>query len=125
LSGSDIPGAGQGVAMTKGDDGVWSVSMDIAPGYYRYNFNVDGVTVIDPRNPATSESVSNVWSLVSVPGLDWMDTTDIPHGHVCEVNYHSKSLNRFRRMHVYTPPGYEKSQDSYPVLYLLHIPCAC
>jgi enterochelin esterase family protein len=120
LSGSDIPGAGQGVAMTKGDDGVWSVSMDIAPGYYRYNFNVDGVTVIDPRNPATSESVSNVWSLVSVPGLDWMDTTDIPHGHVSEVTYHSKSLNRFRRMHVYTPPGYEKSQDSYPVLYLLH-----
>ncbi|MFM8262174.1 MAG: hypothetical protein ACKN9S_07840 [Pirellula sp.] len=33
LSGSDLPGAGQGGALTKGDDGVWSVSMDIAPGY--------------------------------------------------------------------------------------------
>src|SRR5207248_2114913 len=25
-----------------------------------------------------------------------------------------------RRMHIYTPPGYETSRDRYPVLYLLH-----
>ncbi len=44
---------GQGAELTKGDDGVWSLSVDAAPGYYRYTFNVDGVTVVDPRNPAT------------------------------------------------------------------------
>ena len=36
----------------------------------RYNFNVDGVATINPRNPAISESNNNVWSLVYVPGSD-------------------------------------------------------
>jgi enterochelin esterase family protein len=49
-----------------------------------------------------------------------MDTKDVPHGAVAEVTYFSKSLNRFRRMHIYTPPGYELSQGKYPVFYLLH-----
>lgn len=120
LTGSDIPGIGQGVDLTKGDDGIWSASIDLAPGYYRYNFNVDGVSVIDPRNPATSESLSNVWSLIGVPGKAWMDTTDVAHGAVAEVTYFSKSLNRFRRMHVYTPPGYERGEGVFPVMYLLH-----
>jgi enterochelin esterase-like enzyme len=94
--------------------------MDVAPGYYRYNFNVDGLSVIDPRNPATSESVGSVWSLVGVPGAEWMDTKDVPHGAVAEVTYNSTSLKKFRRMHVYTPPGYEKGEGTYPVFYLLH-----
>src|SRR5207248_4686614 len=29
-------------------------------------------------------------------------------------------LKRFRRMHVYTPPGYELGKGKYPVFYLLH-----
>src|SRR2546428_11143769 len=52
LTGSDIPGMGQGKPMTKGDKGIWEVTLGpIAPGSYRYNFNVNGVSVIDPRNP--------------------------------------------------------------------------
>src|SRR2546426_11731260 len=52
LSGGDIPGNGQGAAMTKGTNGVWEVTLGpIDPGTYRYNFNVDGVAVIDPRSP--------------------------------------------------------------------------
>lgn len=121
LSGGDIPGNGQGTAMTKGTNGVWEVTLGpIEPGAYRYNFNVDGVSVIDPRNPATSESNNNVWSLVQVPGSDFMDTRDVPHGAVAAVTYYSKSLGKFRRMHVYTPPGYESGNGKYPVFYLLH-----
>ena len=120
LTGGDLPAVRQGVDLTKGDENVWSVTLDAAPGYYRYTFNVDGVTVVDPRNPATSESASNVSSLLSVPGKEWMDTVDVPHGSVAEVQYFSKSLNRFRRMHVYTPPGYELGEGKFPVLYLLH-----
>ena len=33
---------------------------------------------------------------------------------------YSKSLNYFRRMHVYTPPGYEDGKGTFPVFYLLH-----
>jgi enterochelin esterase-like enzyme len=121
LSGSDIPAVGQGVDLTKGDENVWAVTIGpIDPGAYRYNFNVDGVTVIDPKNPATSESNANTWSLVCVPGSELADTKDVPHGAVAEVTYFSKSLDRFRRMHVYTPPGYESGDGKFPVFYLLH-----
>ena len=117
----DIPGTGRSVAMKKAENGVWEASVGpIAPGAYRYNFNVDGVAVIDPRNPATSESNTNTWSLVYVPGSNISDLKEVPHGAVAEVTYHSPTLKRFRRMHVYTPPGYEKGEGKYPVLYLLH-----
>ncbi|HXW08772.1 MAG TPA: alpha/beta hydrolase-fold protein [Vicinamibacterales bacterium] len=121
LAAGDIPGVGQNTQLAKGDNGVWEVILGpIDPGAYRYNFNIDGVATIDPRNPAISESNNNVWSLVVVPGSDLYDTRDVPHGSVAEVTYYSKSLGRFRRMHVYTPPGYEMGRDRYPVFYLLH-----
>lgn len=121
LSGGDIPGNNQGAPMTKGENGVWEVTLGpLVPGAYRYNFNVGGLTVIDPRNPSVSESNNNVWSLVVVPGSDVFDTRNVPHGAVASVTYFSTALNRFRRMHVYTPPGYELGKDKYPVFYLLH-----
>lgn len=121
LAGSDIPGNGPGAEMTKGTNGVWEVTLGpIDPGAYRYNFNVDRVSVIDPRNPATSESNNNAWSLVYVPGSDFMDTRQVPHGSVSEVTYYSTTLQRFRRLHVYTPPGYELGRGKFPVFYLLH-----
>jgi enterochelin esterase-like enzyme len=124
LGGSgDIPGTGfgQSTPLTKGSNGVWEVTVGpLAPGAYRYNFNVDGVAVLDPRNPATSESNENAWSLVVVPGADWMDTRNVPHGAVAEVTYWSSTLQRFRRLHVYTPPGYESGAERFPILYLLH-----
>ena len=121
LRGSDIPGNGRGTSMTKGDEGVWEATLGpLAPGAYRYNFNLAGVSVIDPRNPSTSESNNNTWSLVYVPGSDVFDTTNVPHGAVAAVHYYSRALGRHRRMHVYTPPGYESGQQKYPVFYLLH-----
>src|SRR5205823_10051729 len=121
LSGSDIPDNGQGAEMKKGTNGVWEVTLGpIEPGAYRYHFNVDDVSVIDPRSSAISESNNNVWRLVYVPGADFMDTKDVPHGAVSSVAYYSTSLKRFRRMHVYTPPGYELGKGRFPVFYLLH-----
>src|SRR5437868_7065404 len=55
LNAGDIPGNGS-KEMTKDGNGIWEVAVGpIDPGAYRYNFNVDGVSVIDPKNPATSE----------------------------------------------------------------------
>jgi enterochelin esterase-like enzyme len=136
LATPDIPDLGQGVAMTpatngtftvleaamtRDTNGVWKVVMGpIVPGAYRYDFNVDGVQVIDPLNPATSESKLRTWSLVYTPGAKFMDTREVPHGAVAAVTYYSKSLQRFRRMCIYTPPGYENGKGRFPVLYLLH-----
>jgi enterochelin esterase-like enzyme len=122
VSAGDIQGLTPGATqMTKGAEGIWEVTVSTtAPGSYRYNFNVDGVATIDPRNPTTSESNSNTWSVAHVPGGRPWDTNDVPHGAVASVTYKSTALGQFRRMHVYTPPGYETSTTAYPVFYLLH-----
>ncbi len=121
LMSSDVPDAGRGVEMTKADNGVWEVTVGPVPaGAYRYHFSVDGVTVIDTRNTSTSETNTTIESLAYVPGSDISDVKNVPHGAIAQVTYYSETLKRPRRMHVYTPPGYEKGEGEYPVFYLLH-----
>jgi enterochelin esterase-like enzyme len=121
LNAGDIQGLGQATELASSDNGVWEITVGpVEPGAYRYTFNIDGVATVDPRNPQTSESNNNVWSMLYVPGSDFMDTRNVPHGAVAEVSYYSTALGAFRRMHVYTPPGYESRNDKYPVFYLLH-----
>ncbi len=106
--------------MKKGENDVWEYTLDVAPGTYRYQFNVDGARTSDPQNPMASESNATVWSVVRVPGAAFMDTADVPHGAVACVTYKSSTVGKNRRAHVYTPPGYETGTDKYPVFYLLH-----
>ncbi len=134
LRGSDIPalanppGAARGTPpppgpeFKKDEKGVWEGTLgETNPGAYRYTFVVNGVAVVDPRNPIISESNNNVWSMVYVPGADFMDTKQVPHGAVSAIHYYSAPLNKWRRMHIYTPPGYEMGgATKYPVFYLLH-----
>ena len=48
LTGSDFPGLGAGKDLVKGSNGVWSVTLGpVAPGSYRYHFQVDSVAVVD------------------------------------------------------------------------------
>jgi len=76
----------QGAAMTKGANGVWEVTLGpLEPGAYRYNFNVGGLTVADPRSAAVSESNNNLWSLVVVPGSETYDERQVPHGAVADM----------------------------------------
>ena len=48
------------------------------------------------------------------------DMQNVVHGTVHENWYKSETLNVWRRIDVYTPPGYETGKGVYPVLYLLH-----
>ncbi|MDZ4782232.1 MAG: alpha/beta hydrolase-fold protein [Planctomycetia bacterium] len=121
LNAGDMPGDPGERGLKKGENDVWEVTLGpIDPGAYRYTIEVDGVNVVDPKNQSVSESNGNVWSLVHVPGSDFMDAKGVPHGAVARVNYDSTALGRTRRMHIYTPPGYENGSDKYPVFYLLH-----
>ena len=124
LTSSDLPGLGfVGVAMTKDERGVWEANVGPVPaGAYRYAFNVDGTIVLDSNNPNVSPTNDSIFSLVEVPGSDLFDRREgVAQGTVARVDYYSKTLKRFRRMHIYTPPDYETNGDcSYPVLYLLH-----
>ena len=44
----------------------------------------------------------------------------VPHGKVEIRTYDSKTTKLPRRVHIYTPPNYERWQARLPVLYLLH-----
>jgi len=108
--------------FTKAENGVWdyTTSAPAPPGAFRYAFMVDGVRTLDPVNTKTSESNTAMWSLFFVPGIDLEEVEDVPHGAVAEVFYASSVVKTTRRMHVYTPPGYEAGNQKYPVFYLLH-----
>jgi enterochelin esterase family protein len=109
--------------MVKDDQGVWSVTVGpLTPDFYSYSFHVDGVRTIDTKNPMTKPGLNSLESMFLVPGDEatFEMTGDVPHGDVHAVWYRSGTLNMPRRMHVYTPPGYEGGSEKYPVLYLLH-----
>jgi enterochelin esterase family protein len=114
---------GQGGKMEKDDQGVWSRTVGpLTPDFYSYTFHVDGVRTVDPKNALTKPGLNSLDSLFLVPGdeADFEMTRDVPHGDVRAVWYRSGTLGMPRRMHVYTPPGYEGGTEKYPVLYLLH-----
>jgi enterochelin esterase family protein len=109
--------------MEKDSEGIWSVKVGpLDPAIYGYSFTVDGVRLADPNSGFLQAGVHGVSSLVEVPGPEPMfyDAQKGPHGAVHMRWYRSKALEMMRSVWVYTPPGYEKSRDRYPVLYLLH-----
>ncbi|MCK8491158.1 alpha/beta hydrolase-fold protein [Spirosoma sp. RP8] len=111
------------LSLAKNEQGVWSVLVGpLKPDYYTYTLTVDGVRTIDPKNPVIKQGISSLENVMTVPGdaTAFEDNQSVPHGEVREVWYPSKSLGMMRRMHVYTPPGYEKGATKYPVFYLLH-----
>jgi enterochelin esterase family protein len=119
LNAGDIPAASP--TFAKLENGVWEATTAVVPpGAFRYVFVVDGVRTLDPVNTRLSESNTATWSMFDIPGLEAADLRDVPHGAVAEVFYASSVLKRTRRMHVYTPPGYESGSKKYPVFYLLH-----
>lgn len=114
---------GQGIAMTKDDQGVWSVTVGpLESELYGYTFNIDGAQVWDPANSQLKRDGTNIQSVLIIPGDkgDLYSIKDVPHGTLAKVWYDSPTLNLKRRMYVYTPPGYETGTEKYPVLYLLH-----
>lgn len=113
----------EGVAMTRGEDGVWSYTTEPLPSeMYYYSFNVQGIGKIhDPQNVYMVRDVASQMNYFIVGGGcgDLYKAQAVPHGTVSRVWAEMKG-DVSRRMVVYTPAGYESSKKSYPVLYLLH-----
>ena len=111
-------------AVTTPDgDGVWSVTIGpLEPEIYAYAFNVDGMTVIDPRTSYVKPSGTyNSQVVVPGDGPQFYDARPVPHGDLRIVTYEARTLDgRERRMRVYTPPDYDAGNKKYPVLYLFH-----
>jgi enterochelin esterase-like enzyme len=111
------------VPLVKDEAGVWVATIEsLKPDYYSYTLIVDGVRTLDPKNPMIKQGNTSVDNMFLVPGEDvaYAMNQRVPHGSVRQVWYYSETLDQQRRMHVYTPPGYDESRSRYPVLYLLH-----
>ncbi len=110
--------------MTRSADGAWSVTTPPAvPGFHYYWFTVDGLRVNDPASHAWFGWARET-SGIEVPevGTDFdAMKADVPHGEV-RVRWHLSGITgKWRRVHVYTPPDYDKEpRTRYPVLYLQH-----
>ena len=102
------------VQFNKAENGVWKgLCEGLADGCFRYSFLVDGVRVQDPKAPLSGEQAS-----ILTKGEGYIK--DVPHGAVAQRWYWSETLGCMRRMHVWTPAGYEKDSAALPVLYLIH-----
>jgi len=109
--------------LSKDEEGVWSVTVGpLVPDYYSYTLVVDRVKTLDPQNPEIKQGVRGVDNMFFLEGeaSQFEANREVPHGQIRKVWYTSATLGTQRRMHVYTPPGYESETDRYPVLYLLH-----
>jgi enterochelin esterase-like enzyme len=109
--------------LSRNADGVWSVTIeDLRPDYYSYGFSVDGVRTLDPLNPEIKQGIRGVDNMFYLQGPEtkFQDNQPVAHGQIRKVWYASDTLGMQRRMHVYTPPGYDDTDRRYPVLYLLH-----
>jgi enterochelin esterase family protein len=82
---------------------------------------VDGTEIEDPGSDIF---YSNGYrSVLEVPASDEANYSakKVPHGDVREHWFYSEITGEFRRMYIYTPPGYDKDYTTkYPVLYLQH-----
>ncbi len=110
--------------MIRSKSGLWSITLGPAePGIYEYSFVVDGLQIVDPANSWIKMWIRTSKNLVEIPGKEPMffEQQQVPHGTVHLHKYQSNSLGVTRGLYVYTPPGYETSENiRYPVLYLLH-----
>lgn len=119
----DFLAPGEEAKMTKDDDGIWSYTTHPLPSeLYTYAFNVDGLQMNDPNNVYYRRDVASTLNVLLVGGgqADLYKVNSVPHGTITKRWYPSPGNNMTRRITIYTPPGYEESGCSYPVLYLLH-----
>lgn len=119
-----LGGTRGGTRLTKVTDSVWmgTTAGPMEEGFHYYHVTVDGGVFNDPGTGNYYGSTR--WeSGIEIPAhdQDFYALKDVPHGHVQQVLFPSKSTSTSRRAFVYTPPGYEKdTKKKYPVLYLQH-----
>jgi hypothetical protein len=66
LGGSFNSFRGSRTPMVRGEDGIWEVTVPLAPGRHTYKFKVDGKWLLDPTNPEKTPEPRER-SLINVP----------------------------------------------------------
>jgi enterochelin esterase-like enzyme len=106
--------------MSRDADGVWRLSMALAPGQWIYKFVVDGRWVHDPATTEhDADGRGGQHAFVFVGEGPWTAPAAALSGRVETHTVQSSALRRGMKVHVYLPRGYKKGQ-ALPVLWLLH-----
>lgn len=109
--------------MEKDANGVWTVRTEpIDPGFHYYFLVIDEVPVADPASKSFY-GTGKMTSAIDIPeeGVDFYTVRDVPHGAMSSKYYYSNVTQSWRRLYVYTPPGYDKNAGKrYPVMYVQH-----
>ena len=109
--------------MTRQENGIWQTVTDsLGEGFHYYSLLIDGVAVADPGSE-TFYGMGRMASGIEVPfeGGEYYALKDVPHGDIRMKRYYSEISRSWRRFFVYTPAGYDtRTDEKYPVLYLLH-----
>lgn len=109
--------------LTKNANGEWTGTTDpLTPGFHYYFLIIDGVQVADPASESFY-GCSMHSSGVEIPyheGDNRFQIADVPHGDIRMKRFYSTTSGDWRRAYIYCPPGYDESNDKYPVLYLQH-----
>lgn len=108
---------------TRDAQGFWTATTaPQVPGFHYYWVVIDGVQLSDPASESFF-GAGKQSSGIEIPeaGVDFYQPKDVPHGEIRERSYFSKTTRAWRRIFVYTPPGYDADTTTrYPVLYLQH-----
>ena len=113
----------RGFAMTRiGATDLWYCSKSFeADARLDYKFVINGNTwVLDERNPLTCVGGFGANSELRMPRYrvspEYQFYPDIPHGVLHDTTFESTVLGNSRKVRIYTPPDYEASKDSFPVI---------
>lgn len=111
--------------LTKQADGNWTLTTPpIVEGFHYYPVYIDEFEVNDPGSHTffgEGRDMSGIEIPSPLPSDSFYQIHDVPHGQVRERWYHSSVTGDWRRIFVYTPPGYDHAPETrYPVLYLQH-----
>jgi enterochelin esterase-like enzyme/outer membrane protein assembly factor BamB len=115
-------GAAEEMTRVAGTD-LFYRSFDLEPaGRWEYRFIRDySERLIDPENPRSvpARQGGSEVSEIALPGYEAADhllERDMPRGRLELQTFESETLGIGRRVHVYLPPGYDESDERYPLL---------
>ena len=113
----------QSVRMKPDNNGVFTfTTKPLTPEVYTYQFKTHGRRFVDPDNADSIRVLKTRRSVFVVPGSPVADlcVPDSLHGRIEFFEIWDTACNKTRHILLYLPPDYDRNEQPYPVLYLLH-----
>ena len=106
--------------LARAEDGMWEGTLDLGRGFKYFFLKIDGADVLSPYLPIGYGCCRPMNFIdIPVPGENWDELSDIPHGAIARRYYPSAVTGKMESCLVYTPASFDAAKK-YPVLYLQH-----